>query len=430
MRPFGHATRLMIAIACVALIGSSCKSYGNKSANLLSDRELVQAERLRGGHVGINASAPASAAVGLVSQTAAAPAPPIQAPAPDRKVIYTATLGLQVASRDQALEQIHGLITRLGGFVQHATLESVTFRVPPQRFDEALKSLAGMGQVIDRDISSQDVTDQYVDVEIRIKTAEESRDRLRVLLTKAVKAEDLLKIEADIRRLTEEIERMKGQLRLLANQVDLATITVNLRERPVEKPRTEPRLNTDRFAWIDELGVDKLQAEVWKGAPLGGPGLATRMLVGPAFRFDVPAGFVPLWFDGERLLATTPEDFRVRLLMVETRQTASLDFWVETLKAELGQRRGYQVIETGNAALTSKALEGRRLRARSGHGGEEWNYDLWIVRRADLPRSIAVIEYASLSSQADPRVAPVAQSVGTLKLRPSLWKAPFTHLFQ
>ncbi|MEN6625927.1 MAG: DUF4349 domain-containing protein [Candidatus Sumerlaeia bacterium] len=357
--------------------------------------------------------------------TGSVPTPPIQTAAPERKVIYTAALGLQVANRDQALDQINGLIRRLGGFVQHASLETVTFRVAPDKFEEALKSLAGMGQVLNREISSDDVTDQYVDFEVRIKTAEESRDRLRALLAKAAKTEDLLKIETDIRRLTEEIERMKGQLRVLANQVDLATITVNLSERPVVKTTGPRRLASNRFEWIDWIGVDRLQGEVY-GAKLSGTPLPSRMLVGPGYRLEVPDGFVPLWFSSDRLIATTPEDFRMRLLMVEARQAASLDFWAETIKTELVQRRGYQVTEAGEAKLDDAALEGRHLRASVNSGGEAWEYDLWVVRRRAMPGRIAVIEYATVGGKDDPRRAKVMDSIGNLELRPSLWKAPFT----
>ncbi|MEN6625928.1 MAG: DUF4349 domain-containing protein [Candidatus Sumerlaeia bacterium] len=371
-----------------------------------------------------------SASVAAAAQpaaTAAAPAPPIIPAATDRKVIYNANMVLQVANRDGALDQIHGTIRRLGGFVQHATLEAVTFRVAPEKFEEALKSLAGMGQVLSREISSQDVTDQYVDYEIRIKSAEASLDRLRALLAKAEKTEDLLKIESDIRRLTEEIERMKGQLRVLANQVSWATITVGLQVRAIaQQPTGSTRLARDRFAWIQQVGIERVQDAVPANARVTGTSRLPRWLVGPKFSFSVPSGFVPIWFTGDILLTTTPEDYRMRLLMVDSRQGAEMDFWMQTLKAELGQRRGYKIAEIAEAALSDKALEGRHLRATINQGGEEWEYDLWLVRRRAMPERMAVIENACVAGQDGGNRDKIAQSVAAMQLRPSLWKAPFT----
>lgn len=392
-----------------------------------ADKSVVAAA---GAPLRVASTQPATAAENTALATATAPKPEVK-PAPNRKVIYTAELSLQVASRDRALEQIQALIQRFDGFVQHATLASVTFRVAPERFSEAIKALAGMGQVLSREISTQDVTEQYVDVEMRIKTAEESRDRLRALLAKAVKTEDLLKIESDIRRLTEEIEVMKGRLRVLADQVDLSTITVNLSERPVVVVQQPTRWQNDRFAWISAIGIDNLQQPVPTDGDLSGTPWLTRFFAGPAFRLAaangnvVPEGFVPLYSEADRVLATTPEDFRMRVLLLDIPQPASLGFWAETLKAELGQRRGYAISEIGEAKLKDKALEGRVLRATVNQGGESWDYNLWIVRRRDMPERMAVVEYACVG-QTDTRRERVAEAVSGMKLRPSMWKAPFT----
>lgn len=450
--------RLAILMGLATLIGSGCaettkwtsgysmkmpstNAVGNSFAMELRDgqmgrKDVASVDKASmgaavGGELTASASVQPAPVVNGALATATAPEPPMK-PIQSRKVIYTANLALQVASRDQALEQIQSLIQRLGGFVQHATLESVTFRIAPEHFSETIKSLTGMGQVLSREISTQDVTEQYVDVETRIKTAEESRDRLRALLAKAAKTEDLLKIESDIRRLTEEIEVMKGRLRVLANQVDLSTITVTLSERSVVQPVTTNRWQTDRFAWINWIGVDNLQQPVSNNGALSGTPWLTKFFAGPAFRLDaakgsvVPEGFVPLYSEADRVLATTPEDYRMRVLLLDIPQSASLAFWSETLNAELGERRGYTIADIGDVQLRNKALEGRVLRATVNQGGEKWDYNLWIVRRRNNPERMALIEYACINGKTDARRDRVAEAVSGMELRPSMWKAPFT----
>ena len=78
------------------------------------------------------------------------------------------------------------------------------------------------------------------------------------MLQKAERVEDILKVEAEIRRLSEEIERLEGRRKLLADQVALATLTVAF-QGPAEPPRPRPRLRQgSRFAWIDRVGAELL----------------------------------------------------------------------------------------------------------------------------------------------------------------------------
>jgi len=94
-----------------------------------------------------------------------------------------------------------------------------------------MKALRKVGRLISENSSSEDVTARYVDLTARLENAEASRTRyLEILGTKSASVEDILQVEREIERVTENIERLKGEIRLLETQVGLSTITVTLEE--------------------------------------------------------------------------------------------------------------------------------------------------------------------------------------------------------
>ncbi len=343
---------------------------------------------------------------------------------PGRKVIYTAEIGLRVANREEARRQVESLIIRMGGYMQNGTLEMITFRVPPARFSESLTGLEGIGEVVSKNVSSADVTEQYTDLELRISVAEKGLARLTELLGKAQKVEDILKIEQDIRRLTEEIERMKGQMRVMASRVDWSTVTVRLTERQPEKQQGPGRLSGDRFAWVRRVGVDQVQADMGTNQPTEAPHGVEELLLGREFDVELPEGFVALMWRDERLVATTPEDHRMAVTVFDVGQETGLDFWARTLEVELGQRRGYTMEKT-ESATAGEGMEARHLTATTRWGGEDWHYEAWLVRRTDRPDRMAVVELArpvAAAAQEGP-TGLVAGMVPELKLRGAWPKA-------
>jgi hypothetical protein len=104
-------------------------------------------------------------------------------------------------------------------------------------------------------VNVRDVTEQFADLEIRLKNAEAVRERLQALLAKAAKIEDALAVERELERITQTIEQMKGRLRLLGELIAFSTITVNFQARPQDQVGSEVRLP---FDWLRELGLPPL----------------------------------------------------------------------------------------------------------------------------------------------------------------------------
>lgn len=174
----------------------------------------------------------------------------------ERKLIRDAALVVGVGNVEESVRQAGALAGILGGYVQEATTQRVVLRVPSDRFDDAVDRLGGMGMLVDRTVKARDVTEQYLDLELRLKTKRALLERLRGLFEKAEKVEDILKIEKEISRLTTEVEQLEGKLRMMQNQVAYSKVAVEF----VEAGRTAgerfgPNLP---FPWLGLLGLDTL----------------------------------------------------------------------------------------------------------------------------------------------------------------------------
>src|SRR5262249_33276670 len=106
-----------------------------------------------------------------------------------------------------------------------------------------------------RDVNVRDVTEQFADLETRLKNAEAVRQRLEGLLAKAAKVEDALAVERELDRVTLIIEELKGKLRLLSELIAFSTITVNFQARPQDAVAPDVLLP---FDWLGGLGLPSL----------------------------------------------------------------------------------------------------------------------------------------------------------------------------
>lgn len=177
------------------------------------------------------------------------------APATDRMLVYTGSLALEVARPDEAAARFLALVKEWQGHLAQQQGSTYSVRIPAARFDEAFLQLKTWGRVLDEQRTASDVTEEFLDLGIRLDNARKSRDRLLALLEKADKVEDILKVEEQLRRLTEEIERMEGRRKFLADQVAMSTLTVTFRAVADMGPQHRRR-TASRFNWVNQMGVD------------------------------------------------------------------------------------------------------------------------------------------------------------------------------
>ncbi len=181
--------------------------------------------------------------------------PPEAAAMASPLLIYRANLNMAVFETKKALDKTEEIARDAGGYLVRRDDRSITVRVPAAKFQGALASMMKLGDVLHRDVSVEDVTAQYRDLQIRLKNAEAVRDRLAALLKKAQSVKDALEVERELARVTDEIESMKGKLKLLHELVQFSTITIQFSPQSVEHVDSTVSLP---FPWLGDLGLGKL----------------------------------------------------------------------------------------------------------------------------------------------------------------------------
>ena len=213
-------------------------------------------------------AAPATAnAAGPSTQT---PDPAKSAAAQQRKIIYTTSVTLVVKDYQDFEVRIAELVDQHGGFVMNAETQrrysdqqsgTWTVRVPVDRYAAFLTAATSLGFAESRRENAQDVTEEFVDVEARIRNKRELEKRIITMLEERTgKLADVLEIERELSRVREEIEVMEGRLRYLTDRTSLATITINCREQQEEYIPVEAPTFADRIQQSWQQSLDSLTA--------------------------------------------------------------------------------------------------------------------------------------------------------------------------
>ncbi len=254
-------------------------------------------------------------------------------PAPaavERQVIYTATLQLVVVSVRDASSSVVSIAKAVGGHLQSSEAHIVTVRVPAGQFEAALAQFEKLGEVVGRNVNASDVTEQMIELDIRLDNAKRARARLLAHLEKSEKMEDTLKIEAELARVTLELERIEGQLRYLRSQISMSTITVILNSRvPQGSPRDGLAIP---FEWVRRLG-DGLIAGAVEGLPRK-PNFLTR---GPAF--TPPPEFLRYYSSDDLVEAMNADGLRIKLQRHSNYDSGALGFWTKLIRQALVEGR-------------------------------------------------------------------------------------------
>jgi len=163
----------------------------------------------------------------------------------ERMVVRTASLDLIVPDTEKALADIQAMVRELGGYVvsveayqyQEGRQATVTFRIPAETLDTALDRLRAMATTVRREsVSGQDVTDQYVDLQSRLRHLEAKEKQLLEFLDRAEDTEAVLAVYEQLSATQAEIEQVKGRMQYLENQAALATVTVSLTPDVMAQP--------------------------------------------------------------------------------------------------------------------------------------------------------------------------------------------------
>jgi hypothetical protein len=200
-----------------------------------------------------------------------------------RQIIYDADVRLIVEDFEGIPERVQRLVTDAGGFVAQHKLHGRSgnprsgewkIRIPAAGYANFLDEVRNLGELLSLAANSQDVTEQYYDLEARIRNKRKEEARLLKHLDENTgKLEEILAVEKEISRVREELERMEGRMRVLKDLVSLTTVTLHVDEIKGYVPPQAPT-----FA----LRVSRAFAGSWEALVATGEGLVVAgAAVGP-----------------------------------------------------------------------------------------------------------------------------------------------------
>lgn len=171
----------------------------------------------------------------------------------DRYLIKNVTLQLETDNAEQASKQLTESIIAVGGYVSNLRERvdglgrrniTLQVRMPAEQLDGAVGTIEALGRLMSKQVNTDDVTEEYVDTDARIRNLKKTEERLLEHLSQSMLMENTLKVEQEMTRVREQLERLEGRLRYLSHSVRFSTITVNL----IETPKAESIIPVDTFS--------------------------------------------------------------------------------------------------------------------------------------------------------------------------------------
>jgi hypothetical protein len=171
----------------------------------------------------------------------------------ERLIIKTGSLSLLVKGVREGVASMQKLAADLGGFVVDSQITiidekkenlraTVTIRVPAEKFDEALETLKGVAlKVTSERTSGQDVTEEYTDLQSRLRNLEATETQLLKIMERAGEIKDVLSVQQELMRVREQIEIVKGRIKFLEESAAMSRITANFATEEEELPIVEER---------------------------------------------------------------------------------------------------------------------------------------------------------------------------------------------
>jgi hypothetical protein len=163
-----------------------------------------------------------------------------QAKGEDRKIIKEGAITFETDNIASTKQLITNVTTKLNGYVANENIYTYTnkqeyrlvIRIPADKFEELLAKISDNATKIDsKNVDVLDVTEEYIDIESRIKTKKELESRYKEILKQANKVEEILSIEKEIGQLRTEIEATEGRMRYLKDRIGFSTLTVNFYQK-------------------------------------------------------------------------------------------------------------------------------------------------------------------------------------------------------
>jgi hypothetical protein len=177
-------------------------------------------------------AAPADEAAATQEMDLSMPEKPTEA-----KIIKTGNLRFESSNLENSFQTIQKSVAKHKAIIQndnsgkddYSVYRNCTIRIPNQYFDALINEISqGVSHFDKKEISQQDVTEEYIDIEARMNAKKKLEARYLQLLAKASKISEMLEIEKQLAEIREEIEAKEGQLKYMQSQVSMSTVSIEM----------------------------------------------------------------------------------------------------------------------------------------------------------------------------------------------------------
>ncbi len=185
----------------------------------------------------------------------------------NRKLIKTVDLYAETYEFQNLVATVENKVATLGGYMESASIHTryndlqygyFVIRIPVDKLDQFVEEVSGISNITDRDISQDDVTLTYVDLESHKAALEAEETSLLALLENAASIEDIIALQSRLTEVRYQLESMESKLRTMDNLIDFATINLNVDEvetyTPVEEPSMGERISKGFMNSLESVG--------------------------------------------------------------------------------------------------------------------------------------------------------------------------------
>ena len=331
----------------------------------------------------------------------------------ERKMAFTAILQMGVDDVDAAMKMAQAINRKAGGYTQEVDNFQTTLKVPQGKADEVLEEIEKLGTVIARWITGEDLTDQLVDLDVRINNLETLRTRLTALLAESKKIEDTLKIEQELNRVTIGLEHLQAQLKNANNRVAYVNMTISFN---AVDPQPATRISFP-VPWVAQLG-----SSAGKAIPTAN-GCARQ-----PFDMELPPDFVAVSGDGVEFNAVSADGCVLRLTRRDDLEGGSPAFWGELIKCSLSELNNYTIIGR-ETFINHEGIRGELFTADRNIGRSSFRYQLLFFHFGKgflTDNELYLVEFWGPTDAFELHAKQVKEAYDTADL--SIWRGNFKKL--
>lgn len=307
--------RRLIAICFMYLIAGCSSAPETYSLSAAPSSPAAQEEAPAAGAVvsQLRSAAPAASRSLARSEPSAA--------AVARKVHHEGSIRLRATQPQRVLEQATQWALASGGYVESLSSQNVVLQIPAERFRSLYDQVLGLGEVLAKSLAARDVTDEFLDVEMRLAQGKATRDRLLALIARSTNQNEKLRLLREVERLSKDIELLEARMARLQTLVEYSRLALAVEGRKAFEG--QPLQEVRGFEWVGTLASDIRREDRD----------ATR------FSLATPVGMVEL--DGTRLWsASSPDGVTLTTQQRRNEPKGTTALWLDALRWRLQGRFG------------------------------------------------------------------------------------------